>query len=368
MLYRWGVLVDLSGDKSGKPLDYLRQIIKSEQLDLGVSIPAIVDSFDPATQMIEATPVIRRRRRLEDGSFEVEDRQKQIKIPLCTPYVRMLGFSLTMPISAGDQVLFCFADRGIDLWQETGEISDPPDTNQVRAHNYTDAIYIVGPIDLASPIEDYRIDCAELRNRLRDTAVTIWENEAQVRAFPTNRTTWTSTGDVDTFAPSDINELALGDITENAGGNIEEEAIGDITSLSVGGSIERDALLGHATASGLDITENAGTSIEMDAGTFIDAKAGTTINVEGGGTVTIKSAGLVVIEAPAISIIGNATITGNLIVTGTVTAAGFSGPASAAANFTNGLTTPNAVINGIESKNHKHNETGTQTGIPIAGP
>jgi hypothetical protein len=377
--------MDLSADRSGKPLDYLRQIIQSEQLSLGVSIPAIVDSFDPATQMLEATPVIRRRRRLEDGSTEVEDRQRQIKVPLCTPYVRTLGFSLTMPISAGDHVLFIFSDRGIDLWQETGEISDPPDIKNVRAHNYTDAIYILAPIPLSDPIEDYQIDSAELRNRDRSCAIQIWDDHAEVRAPLTNSTEWTIGGDIEEFAPGNIQETALGDIEEFAAGDITETALGDIDG-DAGGSISELSVLSNSTTAGTSVNETAVTgninetatagSINNTAALAHNITAGTTITVDAGGKILIESdvevevkAPIATITAPVVNIAGaTTTITGNLIVTGTVTAAGFSGPASAAANFANGLSTPNAVINGIESKTHKHNETGTQTGIPIAGP
>lgn len=393
--------MDLSGDRSGKPLDYLRQIIQSEQLALGVSIPAIVDSFDPATQMLEATPVIRRRRRLEDGSTEVEDRQRQIKVPLCTPYVRTLGFSLTMPISAGDHVLFIFSDRGIDLWQETGEISDPPDVKNVRAHNYTDAIYILAPIPLSDPIEDYQIDSTELRNRDRSCAIQIWDDHAEVRAPLTNSTEWTIGGDIEEFAPGNIQETALGNIEEFAVGDITEDALGDIAS-DAAGEITRLSAFGHSTTTGTSIDEIAGTSINetavtgninetatagsvnstaalaqnLTAGTTVIITGGTTVTIYGTGKVLVESAAEVEIKAPVVNVTAPVvnltgaltTVTGNLVVTGSVTAAGFSGPASAAANFANGLSTPSAVINGIESKTHKHTETGTVTGIPIAGP
>jgi len=369
-------MADFSGDKTATTFDNLRKIIYQENLSLGVAIPAIVDSFDPDTQMIEATPVIRRRTREDDGSLAVEDRLKQIKIPACMPFVRTLGFSITMPLQPGDQVMFVIQDRGIDLWQETGEISDPPDLEEVRAHQYTDAIYIIGPIDLATPIIDYQIDSIEVRNEDRTCALQIWDDAAQVRAPLTNRTTWDEFGSITSFAPIDISEIALGDITEDAAGDIIEEAIGDISSLSVAGKISRDSALGHETETLLSITEDAGTSIEMNAGTFITLEAGSTILIDGAGKVTISSDVEVEIIAPSVRlsattvymIAPTVNMSGNLNVTGTVTAAGFSGPASAAASFTNGLTTPSATINGIASETHKHNETGTQTGIPIAGP
>lgn len=360
--------MDRAGDKTAAPVENIQQIIQQELLTVGVAIIARVDTFDPATQEIYATPMIRRRVRSSEGALSVEDRPQQIKIPLATPYVRMLGFSLTMPISPGDQVMLIIQDRGIDLWQETGEISDPPETDETRAHNYTDAIYILAPIDLATPIEDYRIDSAELRNRTRSTALTIWDNEAQVRATPTNKTTWTITGNVETFAPVSIKEDALVNVEHTAGVNIINTAGGNITETATTGAFTETAALGHTINAGLNVVENALTSIEMDAGTFVTMAAGSTIDIEAGSTLTIDSDTTVVINAPSTIINSDVTINGDLIVTGTITAAGFSGPASAAANFGNGLTTTDATINGISHKNHKHTETGTTTSTPIAGP
>lgn len=303
--------MDLSGDKTGQPLDYLRQIIQSEMLSLGVSIPAIVDSFDPATQMIEATPVIRRRRRLEDGSTEVEDRPKQIKIPLCTPYVRTLGFSITMPLSPGDHVMLIFADRGIDLWQETGDISDPPDVKNVRAHNYTDALYIIGPIPLSDPIEDYQIDSIEVRNRDRSCALQLWDTSIQLRVPIGSR----------------INLTTAGDVEEIAVINIEETAGVDIISQAVLGKIKRTSTLGHDTIAGTDIDETSvagninstavlGNINHTSAGSQT-MNAGTTITMDATGKILIDSDVEVEIKAPIVN------VTGNVVVDGTVTAAAF---------------------------------------------
>lgn len=338
--------MDYSGDKSTSPIEDIQRIVRQEFLNLGVAIPAIVDSFDPATQMIEATPMIRKRLRARDGSYSVEDRLKRIKIPMGAPYVRQLGFSLTMPISPGDQVIFLVQDRGIDLWQETGEISDPPDTHDTRGHQYTDVIYILNPIDLAGPIEDYQIDCAELRNRLRDTAVTIWDGEAQVRATPTNRTTWTAGGSVKTFAPINVEESALLDIKHDAGVDIDNNA---------GANMSNYALLKNTVEGGVEVEINGGI-VDINSVGALTAN-GTTITITGTGAVQITGAPSITLTAPTVNVVGN------LVVTGTVTAAGFSGPSSGAANFTNGLTTDSAVVDGVEVDGHTHEESGGgQTG------
>jgi len=197
--------MDLSGSKSGTQGDYLRQIIDRQLADMHTSIPAIVESFDPATQMIECIPVIRARKKTIDGVEFTEDRPKLVKVPLITPYVRMLGFSMTMPILPGDMVLLMFSERGLDYWQETGEISDPPEDKGARMHDLTDGIAAVGPISLPDAILDYQIDSMESRNRDRTSSFQLWEDELEARITNGTFTHQKANGDIDSEAVNNIN-------------------------------------------------------------------------------------------------------------------------------------------------------------------
>ena len=235
-------MVDYSGNKTGNNTEFIRRVVSRMFSEINVCIPAQIEAFDPATQMVECVPMIRRRVKNPDGSEEIVDCEKLIKVPLLTPYVRILGFSLTMPVSPGDICLLLFADKPLDLWQETGDVSDPPETKGSRNHHITDGIAILSPIPLPNAIEDYQIDSAEIRNDDRTTALQVWEEKAEVRAKPGNYTTWNDDGDVNTYAPSSIDDTALIDIVQTAGVNnqtyagllIEEETLGDISNFAGG--------------------------------------------------------------------------------------------------------------------------------------
>lgn len=56
---------------------------------------------------------------------------------------------LAMPITAGDQCVLLFADRNIDAWFSNGSAQEP---NDARAHDYSDAIALVGINSLVSSL------------------------------------------------------------------------------------------------------------------------------------------------------------------------------------------------------------------------
>lgn len=238
--------MDLSGSKSGSDVDYIRQIIDRLLAGTHTSIPAIVESFDPATQMIECVPVIRSRIKDIDGNVETVDRPKLVKVPLITPYVHVLGFSFTLPIQPGDTCLLMFSERGLDYWQETGEISDPPEDTGARIHDITDGIAAFGPIAKPNAIEDYQTDSTEQRNRDRTSSVQLWDAKSEWRIKTGSHITQHESGDVDTKATANKNTGIDGDENTKTTGKVSRinesdehiETTGTVKKVSDGESIE----------------------------------------------------------------------------------------------------------------------------------
>jgi len=302
--------MDFSGSKSGNQVDYLRQIIDEQLADLHTCIPALVETFDASTQMLECTPMIRARLKDQGGNESTELRPKLVKIPLNTPYVRMLGFSLTMPITPGDEVLLIFAERGLDYWQETGDYSDPPEDHSARMHDWTDGIAIVGPIAKPDAVVDYQIDCTELRNRDRTTALSIWEDETELRSSPGSFQHQKPNGDVDTEIANNENKKV--DVNRNlevVGISTEFAIVGKNTSVGgykneLIGAGEDVLTVGNSSQSSyLSRTEYAGLNITKYANGTFDIIAGTTVRI----------------MAPTVNVCGNVVISGNLKVSGTIT-------------------------------------------------
>ena len=289
--------MDLSGSKSGTQGDYLRQIIDRQLADTHTSIPAIVESFDPATQMIECIPVIRARKKTIDGVEFTEDRPKLVKVPLITPYVRMLGFSMTMPILPGDMVLLMFSERGLDYWQETGEISDPPEDKGARMHDLTDGIAAVGPISLPDAILDYQIDSMESRNRDRTSSFQLWEDELEARITNGTFTHQKANGDIDSEAVNNINTKVAVDCNFDIGANY------------------------NLVVSAHDITDISGSGKRTTVGESIEYGE-SSVKKNADGTFEIHSDAEVVIKAPIIRLCGETIIQGNLVVEDEATISG----------------------------------------------
>ena len=103
------------------------------------------------------------------------------KVPVVLPRAQNAGFSLTQPISIGDDVLLIVSDRAIDNWQARGVISPPVEPVTPRAHDLTDAIAIIGLSNDMTPISNYSFDKTELRNVDGTIAVAVSDDDVTIR-------------------------------------------------------------------------------------------------------------------------------------------------------------------------------------------
>ena len=101
------------------------------------AIPAIVQSYNPYQNTIEAQPAIRERLVLEDGSIQYLNLPLLINVPVAFPSSG--SASITFPISKGDECLVIFSDLAIDNFWTSGSIQNPV---EVRRHDLSDGIAI----------------------------------------------------------------------------------------------------------------------------------------------------------------------------------------------------------------------------------
>lgn len=101
------------------------------------AIPAIVQSYDPSTNTVEAQPAIRERLVMEDGSIQYLNLPLLINVPVVFPTSMSAG--VTYPINPGDECLVIFSDLAIDNFWTSGSIQNPI---EVRRHDLSDGIAI----------------------------------------------------------------------------------------------------------------------------------------------------------------------------------------------------------------------------------
>ncbi|HBE5967647.1 TPA: translation initiation factor IF-2, partial [Escherichia coli] len=139
------------------PVSLSAQLGSKEQADvrlagsvmsaLRVSMPGIVQSFNPDTVTVVVQPAIKGYEPDSNGINQSTTLPLLVDVPVVFP--RGGGCTLTFPVKAGDECLVIFADRCIDFWWQSGGIQEPVDD---RMHDLSDAFCIVGPQSQAQKI------------------------------------------------------------------------------------------------------------------------------------------------------------------------------------------------------------------------
>lgn len=123
-----------------------------------VSIPGIIQSFDPDAVTAVVQPAIKGAEQDESGAEVSVNLPLLVDVPVVFP--RGGGCTLTFPVKEGDECLVIFADRCIDFWWQSGGIQEPVDG---RMHDLSDAFCIVGPQSQAKKIGGISTTAAQLR-------------------------------------------------------------------------------------------------------------------------------------------------------------------------------------------------------------
>lgn len=140
-----------------------------------------VNVIDGKLLSINVQPAIFQVRTAKNG-IEVELEELPIieNVPIVMPFSQTTGFSLSVPIAVGDDVLIMCADRSIDNWQDTGKISKPAEPVVSRSHDLTDAIAIIGIFNNMTGIQNYKQDSIEIRNKDGKIYVNVSDNEIKI--------------------------------------------------------------------------------------------------------------------------------------------------------------------------------------------
>lgn len=115
-----------------------------------------IEKFDASTGLADVKP-LQHEVREEDGTTSTYS----VAVIPNVPVVSLGGgdFHLTMPVQQNDECVLLCADRSIDLWFDKGGEGDPLD---LRRHNPTDAIAIVGLRSKPRKLSEWPTDRVEL--------------------------------------------------------------------------------------------------------------------------------------------------------------------------------------------------------------
>ncbi|WP_044898779.1 Gp138 family membrane-puncturing spike protein [Brevibacillus thermoruber] len=138
---------------------------------LRVSVPGIIQDFDPITQTATVQIALREHVRQENMEYAWTAIPSLQDVPIVFP--RGGGYVLTFPVRPGDECLVVFSDMCIDAWFSLGGVQ-----NQIekRRHDLSDAIAIPGLWSQPRRLQDYSTKHVELRDESRAQFVRITED------------------------------------------------------------------------------------------------------------------------------------------------------------------------------------------------
>lgn len=173
--------------------------------------PGVVTRVSDDGQTVEVAPAIRKFVTL-DGVQTSVDIPPIIEVPLIMPHAQTLGFSLTLPVSVGDEVALMICDRSIDAWVEFGGIQNPNEPVTSRTHNITDSLAIIGATPEPRKISDFQLDRMEMRNADRSVRVSLGTDSLEL-TFGATSITLSATGiNISGAITTDNTITATGDV------------------------------------------------------------------------------------------------------------------------------------------------------------
>lgn len=124
---------------------------------------AIVQSFDPDDQTIEATIAYKKTYlvRNNDGTYTLQNFEYPILIDVPVIFMGNKTLGLTFPVTKGDECLVLYNDRDIDNWFQSGQVNAPSSN---RAHSISDGIALIGLRSSQNIISDFDEARVLLRN------------------------------------------------------------------------------------------------------------------------------------------------------------------------------------------------------------
>ena len=162
----------------GNQWNLIEKVINNASFNIHVCLPAVVQSYDPIKQTIEAQPTVRERVIQENGEITYLKYPLLINVPVAFPQAS--GYSITFPVKKGDECLIVFSDVSIDNWWLKGNIQNPVEQ---RRHDLSDGIAILGLINqdkLKNKNKKPNSNSLVIQNDKYGTGITVGEQNGTV--------------------------------------------------------------------------------------------------------------------------------------------------------------------------------------------
>lgn len=145
-----------------------RLILDGRQGTIWTALPCIVQSVDLSAMTCEVQPAIQGVTTDENNNQTFVNLPLLVDVPIVFPSAG--GFTITLPIASGDEVLVIVASRCIDAWWQQGGIQKPM---EARMHDLSDGFAIPGPRSQPRVISGISATGCQIRNDAGTTYIEI---------------------------------------------------------------------------------------------------------------------------------------------------------------------------------------------------
>jgi hypothetical protein len=122
--------------------ELLQNALRSNNIDLHVSLPGKIVNYDSNTQKADIKPLIKKKYTTEIE--KVVDVPIINEVPVFFPQANGGKAFLHMPINTDDTGLIVFCDRSIDNWLSTNDRTKSFEPDDSRIHDLSDAVFFPG--------------------------------------------------------------------------------------------------------------------------------------------------------------------------------------------------------------------------------
>lgn len=155
-------------ERIGEFQESLKMAMDGQTAQIWTALPAIIVSFNATAQTVTAQPAI------QGVTSDKSQNNSYVNLPLLVDvpiqFITAGGYSITCPISVGDECLIVFASRCIDAWWQSGGVQRPMET---RMHDLSDGFALIGVRSQARTVSNYDTNNLQIRSDDHNTIIEI---------------------------------------------------------------------------------------------------------------------------------------------------------------------------------------------------
>ncbi len=149
------------------PEEHAVRAFHARQTTIWTALPGIIQSFDPASMTCVVQPAIKA---VVFQNGEAQDVALPLLLDCPVQFPSGGGFSLTFPVSEGDECLVVFASRCIDAWFASGGVQAQA---EMRMHDLSDGFALIGFRSLPRLLSNINASGVDLRSDDGSTKISV---------------------------------------------------------------------------------------------------------------------------------------------------------------------------------------------------